>query len=153
MLDSLQKAVAAHPDDIDAHLLYANTLYEAAFWEEAKAQYEIYLAARPRDTDARVDYSFVLTQVTHNFKQAIDEIEKALAIDPDHIKGLFNAGLLAVQAYSSREEGLAKSEYYFKRAKAAAIKKHETEMLSNIQQILDELEKMKKAKPGQTEEN
>ncbi len=152
LTDSLKAYLVLHGDDIDAHLHYADALYEGNYWDEAQKEFEIYLAKRPKDADAIVDYAFVMTQTTHDFKGAIDEIEKALKIDPDHVKGLFNAGLLSVQAYDDKNEAISKAESYFKRALAAAEKKGDNEMIPNIKQVLDEIEKIKSEK-GQGTQN
>lgn len=143
MLDSLQTVVKEHPDDLEAQLQFANVLYETEFWGDAKGYYERYLKVHPNATDARVDYAFTIVQTTQDFKLGLAEIEKALAIDPDHVKGLFNAGLFAIQAFENRKQGIAKSEEYFHRSRAAAEKKGEVGMVGNIDRILEEIEKIK----------
>ena len=146
MVDSLDKVIKADPKNMDARLQYADVLYETESWTEAEKQYDIYLKVHPENANARVDFAFVTVQSSHDFKKGLKEIDKALETDPDHVKGLFNAGLFAVQAFEDKKEGLAASENYFKRAKAAAEKKGETEMISNIDRILEEIAKIKAAK-------
>ncbi|HET9137468.1 MAG TPA: hypothetical protein VFO76_12605 [Candidatus Kapabacteria bacterium] len=143
LIDSLHKILEANPNDPKAHLEYANVLYEAELWGEAKSHYEFYLKTDPKATDARIDYAFVIVQTTQDFKRGLAEIEKALAIDPEHVKGLFNAGLFSVQAFDDRKEGIMKSENYFRRSRAAAEKKGETEMVTNIDRVLEEIDKIK----------
>ena len=143
MLDSLQNVVKEHQEDLDAQLEFANVLYETEFWADAKEHYEIYLKTHPNATDPRVDYAFTIVQTTQDFKKGLAEIEKALAIDPDHVKGLFNAGLFAIQAFEDRKQGIAKSEEYFHRSRDAAQKKGEVGMVGNIDRILEEIEKIK----------
>jgi tetratricopeptide (TPR) repeat protein len=146
MVDSLAALVKAHPDDNELRLQYANALYEGNFWDEALPEYEAYVKANPKAVDARIDYAYVIAETSHDFARAVSEIDKALAIDPNHIKGLFNAGLLAVQANPDRKIALAKSESYFRRARAAALKQGDQQMLANIDQILAEIEKVKNEK-------
>ncbi len=146
MVDSLKKALDADPQNLATQLHYANALYESSLWTEAEQVYTTYLKAKPKDTDARVDYAFVLTQTTHDFHRAVEELEKVLALDPTHIKALFNAGLLSIQAFEDRKEAIAKATGYFRRARKAAEEQHQTEMLSNIDQILGELDKVQAQK-------
>ncbi len=141
--DSLRKVLDANPSDIEARLAIANILYDMQIWDEAKQEYELYLAVRPADVNARVDYAFIVAQLTHDYKRAIEEVKKGLAIDPEHVKGLFNAGIYAFQAYNSKEEKVLEAEYYFKHAKAAAIKQHEVELFPKIEQVIKELEQYK----------
>lgn len=143
IVDSLKKALDADPQNLETQLHYANALYESSLWTDAEEVYSHYLKAKPKDTDARVDYAFVLTQTTHDFHRAVEELEKVLALDPTHIKALFNAGLLSIQAFENREEALTKATGYFQRARKAAEDQHQSEMLANIEQILAELEKAK----------
>ena len=145
-VDSLASLVRSHPEDNELHLQYANALYEGAFWDEALPEYESYLKTNPKAVDARIDYAYVIAETSHDFARAVGEIDKALAIDPNHIKGLFNAGLLAVQANPDRKIALQKSESYFRRAKVAALKQGDETMLSNIEQILSEIEKLRTEK-------
>ncbi|HYM19807.1 MAG TPA: hypothetical protein VEW28_02260 [Candidatus Kapabacteria bacterium] len=144
LVDSLAALVHANPSDNELRLQYANALYEGNFWNDAEHEYQTYLTANPNAIDARIDYAYVLAQTTHDFARAVAEIDKALAIDPTHVKGLFNAGLLAVQAYPDKKVALAKSESYFRRARDAAETQGDSAMLSNIEQILAEIENIKK---------
>ncbi|MBS1903852.1 MAG: tetratricopeptide repeat protein [Bacteroidetes bacterium] len=142
-VDSLAKVVASDPANPEFHKEYANALYEANDWQKAQTEYEAYLKGDPKDPDAIIDYAYVLTQTTQDYRRAIDEIEKALKIDPEHVKGLFNAGLLSVQAFPDKKTAIEKSEGYFNRARAAAEKKGETEMVKNIDEVLAEIAKIK----------
>ncbi len=146
-LDSLKKAIEAEPHNAETRLHYANALYESSLWDEAKTEYETYLKTTPRATDARVDYAFVLTQTTHDFPGAVAELEKVLAIEPKHIKALFNAGLLSIQAFEDKKEAITKATSYFRRARIAAEEQHETEMVVNIDRILEEIKKLATNKP------
>lgn len=145
-VDSCAKLVAANPNDPEAHKQYANALYEVSEWPQAQTQYEAYLKSSPKDPDAIVDYAYVLTQTTQDYKLAVETIDKALAIDPEHVKALFNAGLLSVQAYADKTIALEKAEGYFNRARKAAEKKGETEMVKNIDDVLAEIAKIKEEK-------
>jgi tetratricopeptide (TPR) repeat protein len=142
-LDSVAKLVASDPSNVEYHKEYANALYESNEWGKAQKEYEAYLSSDPKDPDAIIDYAYVLTQSTGDYRKAVDEIEKALKIDPEHVKGLFNAGLLSVQAFPDKKTAIEKSEGYFKRARAAAEKKGETEMVKNIDEVLSEIQKIK----------
>lgn len=141
-LDSLEAIVKANPEDHDAMLALANTYYDGEYWDRAMMAYEHYLGNKPKNVNARIDYAFAIAQATGDFKLAISEIDTGLVIEPDHVQGLFNAGLLSLRAnVDNKQEALRSARSYFARAKAAAAKQGNTVMSGQIDEILKEMEK------------
>jgi cytochrome c-type biogenesis protein CcmH/NrfG len=148
MIDSLQGVLAQNPSDDESHLALANVLYECEFWNKARTEYETYLKNHPDDPDARVDYAYVLVQITGDFKASVKEIDKALKYDPEHVNALFNAGILTIRAdMNDRKKAVADATPYFKRALAAAKKQGNDKMAEQIGKVMDELEKLKEDGP------
>ena len=146
LLDSLEGVIKINPADDQAHLTLANVNYECEFWDKAKAEYEYYLNKHPEEVDPRVDYAYVLAQTTGNFKASVEEINKALKYDPEHVNALFNAGILTIRAnLDDRKKAAADATPYFTRALAAAKKQHNDKMAEQIEKVTAELEKLKEA--------
>jgi tetratricopeptide (TPR) repeat protein len=124
IIDSLQMQIVQHPSNIDHHLELADALYDAGEWSESKKEFEIYLAVKPSDADARVDYSYAIAQDNGDLNAAIAEIDTALTYHPDHLNALINAGIMSAQLVTDTNHAtaLARSKDYFERAKAVAEK-------------------------------
>ena len=145
LIDSLEIAARGH-DNPQTELALANAYYDAEYWDKALALYEHYLEHVPSDVNARIDYAFSITQLSGDFNLAIAEIEKALAFDPDHVQGLFNAGILSLRAnINDKEVALSSARKYFMRAKAAAAKQGNTQIGGQIDEILKEMEIVEKS--------
>ena len=124
IVDSLKTSLAAHPTDTNIHLSLADALYDVGQWADSKKEFEIYLTAKPKDADARVDYSYAIAQDNGNLNAAIAEIDTALAYQPDHLNALINAGIMTAQTVTDTNHttALARAKNYFERAKAVAEK-------------------------------
>jgi tetratricopeptide (TPR) repeat protein len=124
IIDSLHIELDKNPADIHLHLLLADAHYDAGEWGDSKKEFETYLAAKPTDADARVDYSYAIAQGNGDLNEAIAEIDTALTYHPDHLNALINAGIMTAQtvADSNHETALAKAKNYFERAKIVAEK-------------------------------
>lgn len=123
IVDSLQTEMAKDPYNIDLHLALADANYDAGLWADSKKEFQIYLAAKPKDADARVDYSYAIAQ-DGDLSAAITEIDTALIYQPDHLNALINAGIMTAQTVSDSNHAtaLARSKAYFERAKEVAQK-------------------------------
>lgn len=145
IIDSLETAMRNGHDDVQAALALANLYYDGEYWDRALAAYEHYLDHAPDNVDARIDYAFAITQVSGDFKLAISEIEKGLAVNPEHVQGLFNAGILSLRAnINDKAAALSSARAYFDRAKKAAAKQGNTQMSGQIDEILKEMERVEK---------
>ncbi len=143
IIDTLTKHIVAYPNDLDAKLTLANAYYDLEMWVKAVPLYKDYLDKFPKNTNARVDYAYVIAQSSGDFQAAMSEIETALRYEPDHFNALFNGGLIALRAYENdRVKAFMTAGNYFKRAQEIARKNNNTEALNQIQQILDEMKKV-----------
>lgn len=124
IIDSLHTELAANPANTNLHLSLADALYDDAHWSESMKEFEIYLAAKPADADARVDYAYTIAQNSGNLNDALSEIDTALLYKPDHLNALINAGIITAQTVtdSNHATALARARNYFVRAKAVAEK-------------------------------
>ena len=146
VIDSLEHKIVIDPNDFSSHLLLADYLSDCEYWDRAKEQFDIYLRAKPEDADARVDYALVITQMTGDFDAGIEEIERALKYDPDHIKALFNEGMLTLGRIQTSHDADVKTKAialaipYFRKALASAKKQQDEKTTQQISQILEKLE-------------
>ena len=142
IVDSLRGEMAQNPSRIDLHLLLADALYDQGSWDGSVSEFQIYLAAKPDDADARVDYAIALTQANGNVDIALSEIDSALIFHPDHINALINGGILSAQSIndSNHVTALARSKDYFMRAKDIALKTNPA-MAKRIDTLIQEIDK------------
>ncbi len=124
IIDSLQMLIVQNPANMDNHLSLADAFYDAGDWTNSKKEFVTYLAAKPDDADARVDYSYAIAQDNGDLNAAIAEIDSALLFHPDHLNALINAGIMTAQTVSDSNHAvaLARAKGYFERAKAVAEK-------------------------------
>jgi tetratricopeptide (TPR) repeat protein len=124
VIDSLQMLIVQNPANMDNHLSLADAFYDAGDWTNSKKEFVTYLAAKPDDADARVDYSYAIAQDNGDLNAAIVEIDSALLFHPDHLNALINAGIMTAQTVSDSNHtaALARAKSYFERAKAVAEK-------------------------------
>jgi len=141
VIDSIKTYIASAPTDMKARRSLANAYYLVADYPKAKENYEAYLAVNPKDPDVLVEYGYTIAQITGDPKLALEQLEKALAIQPDHLNALFNAGLLSIKiTEGGHREALDNALSYFKRAKQAA-KKQNPEMAPQIEAIIEAMTK------------
>ncbi len=141
IIDSLHTEMVAHPTDIDLHLSMADALYDGAYWSASMKEFEVYLAARPADADARVDYAYTIAQSNGNINDALDEIDTALTYKPNYLNALVNAGIMTAQTVNATNHAtaLARARNYFVRAKAVA-EKTDPGIASRIDTLIQEID-------------
>lgn len=124
IIDSLQTEIAKDPYNVDLHLTLADADYDAGLWADSKKEFQIYLTAKPKDADARVDYSYAIAQDNGDLNDALTELDTALMYQPDHLNALINAGIMTAQTVSDTNHAtaLARAKGYFERAKEVAEK-------------------------------
>lgn len=139
-LDSLRNVVKSNPTDAASHVALADLAYDLGYWDESVGQFQQYLALKPKDADARVDYSYAIAQQSGNLERSLVQIDSALAIDPNHLNALINGGILAAQTVSdsNHEVALDRARSYFERARAIAITK-DSSMARRIDTLLSEI--------------
>lgn len=84
-----ESAAAKNPSDSEPRLKLADFLYDQQRWGEAIPWYSQALRLQPRNVDALTDLSTCYFNLGR-FKKAIDELDRALKIDPHHEATLFN---------------------------------------------------------------
>jgi tetratricopeptide (TPR) repeat protein len=142
IVDSLREEMARNSANTDLHLSLADALYDASDWNGSVREFETYLAAKPDDADARVDFSFAITQATGDINLALSEIDTVLKQKPDHLNALVNGGILAAQSINDTNHvaALARSKDYFQRARAIAVKTNPP-MAARIDTLIKEIDK------------
>ncbi len=96
-INRLREVVDKEPDDLPDMLRLANMLEDNSFYDQAAIYYKRYLSKMPKNVDARIDYGVTLFE-GGNASGAIEQIKEALKIDPNHQKGLFNLGVIYLNA-------------------------------------------------------
>jgi hypothetical protein len=143
-IDSLESVLESHPEDDMAMLHLGNRYYDVENWSKAMPLYGAYLQAHPEDINARVDFAFVIAQTSGDYSRAVNEIEKGLKQDPNHINALFNAGILSLRAnMNNKDLALKTARRYFKRAQTIAQTEN-PQMAAQINEILTEMDNVEK---------
>jgi ribosomal protein L40E len=102
-IETLERAVEAHPTDTLAVLHLANLLYDARLFPRAALMYDRYLKANPANADARVDMGVAYFEMSfldslkagEYISTAAREMEKALDVAPNHQLACFNLGIIS----------------------------------------------------------
>lgn len=99
LLTDRQREVDRNPQDAQAWSALARTQFESARLPEAVESFRRAATLRPQDADTLVDLADVLAvQAERRMSpESIELIERALAVDPNHTKGLALAGIAAFQ--------------------------------------------------------
>ncbi len=87
----LQRALSLKPKDTVALVALGNTKYDAGEFPAAATFYERALAVEPKNADVQTDLANTFFQrEPPDYRRAIDEYRRTLAIDPRHEKALQN---------------------------------------------------------------
>lgn len=89
LLQDLEK----DPNNADTLLKIANTYYELTNYARATQYYERYLKVEPGDLDAQTDLSAAYFY-SGKTDLAIQTVNGVLAKDPEHVKAIFNLGIM-----------------------------------------------------------
>ncbi|MDP4231489.1 MAG: tetratricopeptide repeat protein, partial [Bacteroidota bacterium] len=142
IIDSLNSVLRSHPNDDSAHQKLADAYYDIGKWPESANEYEVVLARSPHNIYARVDYAYVLVNLTGDFQKPIEQIKLALVDDPDNVRALINLSILIIQSNPSDRRGsCAKAFPYLETAYAAAVNKGDTASATIVQKMIDEVKK------------
>lgn len=101
-IESLERAVEAHPGDTLSLLRLANLLYDARLFPRATVMYGRYLKENPANADARVDMGVAYFEMSfldslkagEYIRRAAREMETALTYVPKHQLACFNLGII-----------------------------------------------------------
>ena len=108
-INSLERAIAANPNDSESILHLANMFHDDQMFDKAVDYYLRYLAQKPEDADARVDLG-VCYKETGNLEKARKEMSEALHYNPKHQLAHFNLGIVALS-----ENNLQESNEWFRK--------------------------------------
>ncbi|MGH9359039.1 MAG: tetratricopeptide repeat protein [Terriglobia bacterium] len=89
VIQFFKDAAAHNPVDLAPRLKLANFLFDRKRFAEAIPWYQQVLERSPRDVDARTDMATCYFNLGEP-RQALDELHRALRIDPRHQATLFN---------------------------------------------------------------
>ncbi|HUF48834.1 MAG TPA: tetratricopeptide repeat protein [Vicinamibacterales bacterium] len=92
----LEAQAKARPGDARVRLELANLYYDAERFDLAVPWYLDTLAITPTDVGASTDLA-VCYFYTNQVDQALAQLERSLAIDPNHAKTLLNQGIILAQ--------------------------------------------------------
>ena len=129
-LDALRRRVVNAPDDTTHIYRLARMLQNAHQTEEAMRNYRHYLAMRPQNRQAWLDYEQTLAE-QKLWHEAQEAVETMLIHYPDDPSGLYNLG--AIHANQSRIE---EAESIWKRVAAQTIDSGVAEMAQTSLQRL-----------------
>jgi tetratricopeptide (TPR) repeat protein len=101
-IEELEKRIAADPKDVKLVLQLANLLQDAKFYDKAIQNYKTYLAQMPNDPDALVDLGICYYDIGQ-YAEATSYMMKALQVDPKHVLGHFNLGIVALRQGKMKE--------------------------------------------------
>ncbi len=92
-IKTLEESIAANPGNTEQLLKLAHLLNDSGFPEKAIERYKVYLSKKPNEPDVIVDMGVCYYVIGDN-KTAIETMESAVKIDPDHQIGNFNLGIV-----------------------------------------------------------
>jgi tetratricopeptide (TPR) repeat protein len=128
-ISSMEKFLAANPQDTQARLAYANMLQDSKQFTRAIAAYKQYLESDAKNPDARVDMAVCLFE-SGDGAEAIVQLTKALQYNPKHQPAMFNMGIVYLN-----QEKVKESNDWFSRCVAVDPN---TEIASHAKQLLSQ---------------
>lgn len=98
--------VNKNPNDLQALIFLGNANYDIQRYQEAADLYQKALALNSDNAQVRTDRATALYRLGRS-KEAIDELNLALASDYHHENALYNLGMIKLKAFNDREGALA----------------------------------------------
>lgn len=100
-LKYLNIAIKLKPENREAMVSLGNTYFDAEKWEDAEKWYTAALAKKADDASVRTDLGLIYVfRTPPDYDRAIQEFNRSLAIDPNHIQTLQNLTV----AYSKKND-------------------------------------------------
>lgn len=100
-LTYLKIAIKLKPEDYETMVSLGNTHFDAEKWDEAEKWYTAALAKKADDANVRTDLGLIFVfRDPPNYDRAIQEFNRSLAVNPNHIQTLQNLTV----AYSKKED-------------------------------------------------
>lgn len=96
----LEQRVKDHPDNLDDAMMLARTYQAMGEHAKAKPLYQkLMTTEKAHDPDVLVNYAETLAILNERHDDSAKQlIDKALSLSPQHVKGLWLAGLIQIQA-------------------------------------------------------
>jgi cytochrome c-type biogenesis protein CcmH/NrfG len=90
---SLEKEVAANPDNVNAWTELGHVYYDTENFSKAIRAYEKSLALQPSNPDVLTDLG-VMYRGNGQFEEAVKRFDMAMALNPNHQQSRFNKGVV-----------------------------------------------------------
>ena len=102
---TLEKELAANPDNADAWTQLGNLYFDTNNFESAIRSYKKSLELKPNNANVLTDLG-VMYRRAGQPREAVKAFEKAIQIDPKHEIARFNAGIVLLHDLNDREGAL-----------------------------------------------
>jgi len=94
---ALQEKLSTNPDDLQSNIRLGNLLFDSGDFAGAIPFYAHATHLDSLNIAVRIDMAVCYFNL-QNYPVAIDNMKKALELEPTHVKGLFNIGVMYSQA-------------------------------------------------------
>lgn len=106
-IEFLKRANKLEPDDYETIVNLGNAYFDAGKYEEAEKPYSAALAKKSDDVNVRTDLGLTfMFRETPNYDRAIQEFQRSLQLDPNHIQTLQNLTV----AYTKKNDAAKATE-------------------------------------------
>jgi cytochrome c-type biogenesis protein CcmH/NrfG len=105
MVQQLQNQIKANPNDYGALVQLGNIHYDQRNYADAESLYKRALAIRGDDLDVRTDLGTMLFY-QNKYDEAMSELNRVLAKDPNHGQALFNVGVVYLHGKNDPQSAL-----------------------------------------------
>lgn len=106
----LESRIAANPSDPIPMIMLGNLRFDAQHWQAARMWYERALEIDADNPDVIIDLAVVYRNIAH-FEKALELLERAIAINPEHPVAWFNKVVIYNFDLEDREQALAALEH------------------------------------------
>ena len=106
VIQQARERVNKNPKDVDALIFLANANFDIGRYQEAADLYQKALELNSDNAQVRTDRATALYRLGRS-KEAIEELNMALASDYHHETALYNMGIIKLAAFNDREGAIA----------------------------------------------
>lgn len=123
-IEYLKQANKIKPDDYETIVNLGNTNFDSNNYQEAEKWYASALAKKADDVDVRTDYGLTfLLREPPNYDRAIEEFNRSLETDPNHVQTLQNLTVAYTRKGDAEKANTALSRLESVDAKNTSISK------------------------------